>query len=299
MNLFNSQVKPLNKAEPTNFADQSVDNISTNKTNRSYIGSIQDILNDNGGGVRMKNENLQKKTEDVQNEFEQLMNEMNSRRNAGMGLTASKLPKDNDFDDEFYNYTAEKKHASPTRRLIQHKNSAADHKLRIHTNINKGDYSQTYCISPGKTYVIEAHGGELNYDLADKSPNRFYNTVLKQDVKKYQVKMRGKITGEWTQRPLLKIISSIKDRIIERIGHNIGEEYEKAIAEALAAGGTAEEHLISMVQNDGVDLVDDNNNLLIQQQRQKGDSAVKGERPASPNATKLRNSSLKINDKQL
>ena len=99
-----------------------------NKTNRSYIGSIQDILKDNGGGVRMRNENLQKKTEDVQNEFEKLMNEMNSRRNAGMGLTSSKLPRDNDVVDEFYNYGAEKKHKSPTRRLIKHKNSAWEHK---------------------------------------------------------------------------------------------------------------------------------------------------------------------------
>jgi hypothetical protein len=75
--------------------------------------------------------------------------------------------------------------------------------------------------------------------------------------------MRGEIKGEWTQRPYLKIIMSIKERIIERIGQNIGEQYGNDITDALAAGGTVEEKLIEMVQNDEVDLVDGNNNLLI------------------------------------
>ena len=75
--------------------------------------------------------------------------------------------------------------------------------------------------------------------------------------------MRGKITGEWTQRPLLKIIMSIKERIIERISQNIGEQYQQDIIDALAVGGSAEEQLIGMVQNEDVDLVDGNNNLLI------------------------------------
>jgi hypothetical protein len=64
---------------------------------------------------------------------------------------------------------------------------------------------------------------------------------------KYSVKMRGNIHGELTQRPLLKIIMSIKERIIERIGQNIGSEYQQDIAEALAAGGTAEEKLMELV----------------------------------------------------
>jgi hypothetical protein len=33
------------------------------------------------------------------------------------------------------------------------------------------DYSLTYCTSPDKAYVIEPHGGELNYDEAYKKPN--------------------------------------------------------------------------------------------------------------------------------
>jgi hypothetical protein len=111
--------------------------------------------------------------------------------------------------------------------------------------------------------VIEAQGGELPYEIAEKSPTKFYNQVLNQDMIKYNVKMRGKIVGEWTQRPLLKIIMSIKERIIQKIGENIGEQYHQDIEEALAAGGTAEEKLFEMVENDQVDLIDVNNNLMI------------------------------------
>jgi hypothetical protein len=51
---------------------------------------------------------------------------------------------------------SDKKHKSPTKRLISHKNSTVDHKTRISKTMNKGEYSQTYCISPGKSYVVEA-----------------------------------------------------------------------------------------------------------------------------------------------
>lgn len=61
---------------------------SPGRTNRSFLGSVQNILASDGPDrVRMRNADLQKKTEEVQNEFDQLMNEMNQRRNAGMGLT--------------------------------------------------------------------------------------------------------------------------------------------------------------------------------------------------------------------
>jgi hypothetical protein len=77
----------------------------------------------------MRNQDLQKKTEDVQNEFDMLMNEMNSRRNAGMGIT--NLSNDTGIVDDFYAPGSDKKHKSPTRRLIKHKNSTWEHKKRI------------------------------------------------------------------------------------------------------------------------------------------------------------------------
>jgi hypothetical protein len=58
--------------------------------------------------------------------------------------------------DQYYLPGPEKKHASPTRRLINHKNSIADHKKRIASGLERGEYSQIYSIAPGNTYVIEA-----------------------------------------------------------------------------------------------------------------------------------------------
>lgn len=83
------------------------------------------------------------------------MNELISRRQVGAGLTAS-LQGAEDLIDGYFVPGADKKHKSPTKRLIQLKNSTVDHKSRISTQIAKGNYSQTYCISPGKSYVIEA-----------------------------------------------------------------------------------------------------------------------------------------------
>lgn len=86
----------------------------------------------------------------------------------------STMPRVDDILDGYYMPGPERKHKSPTKRLIKHKDSAWSHKKRIHNNIHKSDYSQTYCVSPGKTYVIEAQGGELPYDIAEKSPSKFY-----------------------------------------------------------------------------------------------------------------------------
>lgn len=125
------------------------------------------------------------------------MNEMANRRNTGMGVSVNKGIS-NGLLDGYYMPGPERKHKSPTKRLIQLKNSTWDHKTKIKNTIAKGDYSQTYCISPGKSYVIEPQGGELNYDIANKKPKEFYDQVLHQDMKKFTVKMRGDIKGEFT-----------------------------------------------------------------------------------------------------
>lgn len=169
----------------------------------------------------MKNPEIQQKTDEVQKEFEKLMGEIVHRRQFG-GIASRTIPQIDDILDGYYMPGPERKHKSPTRRLINHKNSTTEHKKKIATGINKGEYSQTYSISPGKAYVIEAQGGELPYDIAEKSPNKFYSTVLHQDIKKYKVKMRGRQEFEWTQRPLLKIISSIKEKVLQRIAEDIG-----------------------------------------------------------------------------
>ena len=49
----------------------------------------------------------------------------------------------------------EKKHSSPVKRLVSHKNSVHRHKEKISRTIHTGRYSQYYGIAPGNSYVIE------------------------------------------------------------------------------------------------------------------------------------------------
>jgi hypothetical protein len=79
------------------------------------------------------------------------------------------------------------KHESPTKRLISMKNTAFEHKKVLNNNVSKSEYSITYITSPGKSAIIEPHGGEINYKMADKNPDKFYSDVFNADVTKHQV----------------------------------------------------------------------------------------------------------------
>jgi predicted DNA binding CopG/RHH family protein len=58
------------------------------------------------------------------------MSEMVSKRSVG-SYTAKVITNMGDILDGYYMPGPERKHKSPTRRLIQHKNSTTDHKTRI------------------------------------------------------------------------------------------------------------------------------------------------------------------------
>lgn len=81
---------------------------------------------------------------------------------------------------EFYEHNL-RKHASPTKRLIQQKDAAWNHKAFLQQKMGKVStetYSLTYVASPKKTYVIQPQGGEINYDMAFKNPLKFYDNVM-------------------------------------------------------------------------------------------------------------------------
>jgi len=67
--------------------------------------------------------------------------------------------------------------------------------------------------------VIEPQGGELDYDIAEASPVKFFNQVLHQDIKKASVRGEGRGRLNWilTQRPLQKIMDNIKGRLVYRL----------------------------------------------------------------------------------
>ena len=241
------------------------------------------------------------------------MAEMVGRRNGGLVITADPSSVD-DILDSYYMPGPERKHKSPTRRLINHKDSTWAHKQKIRdSGLQKGEYSQTYCISPGKSYVIEAQGGELPYDMAESNPQKFYSRVLNQDIKKCKVKMRGRLFFMWTQRPLLRIIMSIKQKLFNRLQEEIGEEFGQEIADALD-NEEIDENIKELVENDQIELIGHDNKpllkrqltLLQEQQAQLGgtggdeDILTEGDslniRTSSPDSKRLENAELQIHE---
>ena len=74
------------------------------------------------------------------------MAEMVSKRSGGK---INVLENVEDILDGYYMPGPERKHKSPTRRLINQKNSITEHKQRISVGLNRGEYSQIYSIAPG------------------------------------------------------------------------------------------------------------------------------------------------------
>lgn len=215
------------------------------------------------------------------------MNEMSQRREGMTGKKGFNAKAIDDILDGYYEPGPDRKHKSPTKRLVQHKNSTTKHKQRIQDTLHKGDYSQTYNIAPGKSYVIEPQGGELPYEIAEQSPRKFYNQVLNQDIKKCTInKERGTLSWIWTQRPILKIISSIKSKVMQRLENELGTKYADDINKALA-DGHIDEHLNDMIENQQIDLVDQNNNLVLQKQITHLTNIEEGHDEDTPNQTRL------------
>jgi hypothetical protein len=67
------------------------------------------------------------------------MNEMVTRRSKGLGISNKKVDCTiDDLLDKYYLPGPERKHKSPTKRLINHKNSTTDHKQKIYNGIVNG-----------------------------------------------------------------------------------------------------------------------------------------------------------------
>ena len=98
------------------------------------------------------------------------------------------------------------------------KNSAFEHKKVLANNIQRGEYSLTYTSSPGKSYVIEPHGGEINYKLAEKNLDKFYDQVFNQDVTKHKVRKEKDEEGSPRKRnKAIEVKSKITKRPISKI----------------------------------------------------------------------------------
>ena len=79
-----------------------------------------------------------------------------------------------------------------------------------------------YVTGPNKSYVVEPHGGELNYKMAEKNPLKFYDQVFNQDITKHEVKESpsrrkkdGGVSSSVTKREQSKIMEKIKTNIAD------------------------------------------------------------------------------------
>jgi len=121
---------------------------------------------------------------------------------------------------EFYQ-NDQVKHASPTKRLIDQKNSTWDHKKLMKGNINRTQrYGIHYTSSPGKSYLIEPEGGELNYNQAYTDPLGFYNRVMTQNVTQHKVKdvansPNRQLSTKLTHRKVGKILLFVQNQLCE------------------------------------------------------------------------------------
>lgn len=75
--------------------------------------------------------------------------------------------------------------------------------------------------------------------------------------------MRGKLSFEWTQRPLLKILASIKEKFVSKLTDAIGKQHSELIQQAMADGTEIDAKIKEMIANAEIDLLDENRELLI------------------------------------
>ena len=107
-------------------------------------------------------------------------------------LSPKKTARNDDIYAEFDKYDEKpKKHASPTRRLVQQKDAAVEQKgylsKQAEFKADKSRYGLTYVVGVENTYVVQPKNGkELPYELAEKRPLAFYRAV-NGDVKEHKV----------------------------------------------------------------------------------------------------------------
>ena len=175
-----------------------------------------------------------------------------------------------------------RKHASPTKRLISLKNTTFAHKKVMHDNLrqcrDRSSYQLTYSTSPGKSYVVEPHGGELNYNLLDRHPERFYHQVFNQEITQTKVKETNdnrhlvEISTKVTKRPYMKIMEKIRGKIADRLKEKFGEMAGQEIIEALKEKHI-EHQIVLLLRQDKIQLLNHHNEpIYVKQIRQALDT---------------------------
>jgi hypothetical protein len=81
---------------------------------------------------------------------------------------------------------AGEKHKSPTKRLIEQRNAIVAHKEKM-KEISPEKYHINYNTGTSKSYIIEPHLGEMNYELAEEDPLRFYDEMFVEPITRHKI----------------------------------------------------------------------------------------------------------------
>jgi len=89
--------------------------------------------------------------------------------------------------------------------------------------VNKGDYSLQYH-GVEKSYIVEPHGGKINYNLVKKDITKFYDQVFAQQITKTKFaedknspSPKKQLSQKVTKRPHHKIMDKIRVKMISTI----------------------------------------------------------------------------------
>ena len=184
------------------------------------------------------------------------------------------------------------------RRLIEHKNTTFEHKKTMKSSIEKGEYAFEYTTQPGKSYVIEPHGGGINYAMAKKDPNKFYEQVFNQDLTKHTVgkdkaalkrreeeqKQRaaeGKqplkkarvattVTTKVTKRPHLKILEKLSQKIAQKLQEKLGAQLGMPNILAAMKDKSVENQIKELVEQGKLQIVDQQDNIVFDAELREG-----------------------------
>lgn len=181
------------------------------------------------------------------------------------------------------------RHNSPTKRLISQKNTTVDHKQVFSKNIERSNTASHFYSSPGKSFVIEPNKKEIDYKLAKKDLNKFYEKVFNEEITQHKVKnespLRRSVTTKVTTRPHLKIMKKMRVAIALMLKNKFEELYAQGqgnkkttddILVALSAS-PVKRHLNKLVQEDKVGFIDEEDKVFAVKELRRASKRAVGE----------------------
>ena len=124
------------------------------------------------------------------------------------------------FQDDFYDRSKPCFHNqddySPTKRLVQMKNTTAKHHtIEEYKSIKDGKYSLQYTTCPEKSHVVVPDEGEINYDKCNgKFAHKFVEKIINAEVELYEIEekpmKKKKTMGASKPKKQITMMDSLK-----------------------------------------------------------------------------------------